>query len=102
MPVYSRVAFWCVVGVATTGVLDAVLKLDSLGAAIETGYGRIVLAKVLATVILVALAHRIRGTWLPTVAAHRSTVEHSVGRAAAHVCLLAVAFGLAAALATTA
>jgi putative copper resistance protein D len=102
LPVYSRVAFWCVVGVATTGVLDAVLKLDSLAAVVETGYGRIVLAKLLVTVILIASAHRIRGTWLPTVAAHRSTVEHSVGRAAAHVCLLAVAFGLAAALATTA
>lgn len=102
LPVYSRVAFWCVVGVATTGVLDAVLKLDSLTALVETGYGRIVLAKVLITVALLAFARRIRGTWLPTVAAHRSTVEHSVGRAAAHVCLLAVAFGLAAALATTA
>ncbi|MEK8069385.1 copper resistance D family protein [Rhodococcoides navarretei] len=102
LPVYSRVAFWCVVGVATTGVLDAVLKLDSLTALVETGYGRIVLAKVLITVALIAFARRIRGTWLPTVSAHRSTVEHSVGRAAAHVCLLTVAFGLAAALATTA
>ncbi|WP_415972014.1 copper resistance D family protein [Rhodococcus sp. 077-4] len=102
LPVYSRVAFWCVVGVASTGVLDAVLKLDSPGAVIETGYGRIVLAKILVTVVLMGLAHRIRRTWLPSVAAHRSTVEHSVGRAAGHLCLLAVAFGLAAALATTA
>ncbi|WP_081605906.1 copper resistance D family protein [Rhodococcus sp. AW25M09] len=102
LPIYSRVAFWCVVGVAVTGVLDAVLKLESVGATVETGYGRIVLAKLVVTVLLIAVAHRIRGTWLPTVSAHRSTVEHSVGRAAAHICLLAVAFGLAAALATTA
>ena len=102
LPIYSRVAFWCVVGVATTGVLDAVLKLDRVTAVVETGYGRIVLAKVVVTVILIAVAHRIRRTWLPTAAAHRSAVEHTVGRAAAHVCLLAVAFGLAAALATTA
>lgn len=102
LPIYSTVAFWCVVGVAVTGVLDAILKLGSVGAIVETGYGRIILAKLSITVLLVALAHRIRGTWLPTVAAHRSTVEYSLGRAAAHVCLLAVAFGLAAALATTA
>ncbi|OZD07322.1 hypothetical protein CH275_06945 [Rhodococcus sp. 06-235-1A] len=102
LPVYSRIAFWCVVGVAGTGVLDAVLKLDSVAATVETGYGRIVLAKIVITVILVVVAHRIRGTWLPTVSGHRSTVEQSVGRAAAHVCLLAVAFGSAAALATTA
>ncbi len=102
LPVYSRIAFWCVLAVAGTGVLDAVLKLDNIAAAVETGYGRIVLAKVLITVILVAVAHRIRRTWLPSAAAHRSTVEYSLGRAASHVCLLAVAFGLAAALATTA
>ncbi|MFI8569105.1 CopD family protein [Rhodococcus sp. NPDC078407] len=102
LPMYSTVAFWCVLGVAATGVLDAVLKLDGIGAAVETGYGRVVLAKVVVTVILVAVAHRFRRTWLPSVAGHRSTVEYSVGRAAAHICVLAVAFGLAAALATTA
>lgn len=102
LPVYSTVAFWCVIGVAGTGVLDAVLKLDSISAAVETGYGRIVLAKVLITMVLVAAAHRIRRTWLPSVVGHRSTAEYSLGRAASHVCLLAVAFGLAAALATTA
>ncbi|MGV8872528.1 MAG: copper resistance D family protein [Rhodococcus sp. (in: high G+C Gram-positive bacteria)] len=102
LPVYSGIAFWCVVGVAATGVLDAALKLESVAATVETGYGRIVLAKLVITVVLIAVAHRIRRTWLPTVAAHRSTVEYSVGRAAAHVCVLAVAFGLAAGLATTA
>ncbi|MFI7167756.1 copper resistance D family protein [Rhodococcoides fascians] len=102
LPAYSRIALWCVVGVAVTGVFDAVLKLESPAAAIETGYGRIVLAKVVMTVILVAVASRIRRTWLPTATAHRSTADYSVGRAAAHVCLLTVAFGLAAALATTA
>lgn len=102
LPIYSRMAFWCVVGVASTGVIDAVLKLQTPSASIETGYGRIVLAKIVVTAVLLAAAQRIRRSWLPAAVAHRSTAEYSQSRAVAHICLLTAAFGLAAALATTA
>lgn len=102
LPVYSRIAWWCVVVLTVSGVVNAAVKLGSLDALFDTGYGRVVVAKTVALVILVFLARRIRAGWLVSVAAHRTRADESTIRAATHVCVLTVAFGLAAALATTA
>lgn len=102
LPVYSRLAWWSVWILAVTGAVNAAVKLGGLGALVDTGYGRIVLAKTVLLVILVLLARRLRATWLVSVAAHRTKADESTVRAAVHVCILTLAFGLAAALATTA
>ncbi|WP_245819771.1 CopD family protein [Rhodococcoides yunnanense] len=102
LPVYSRLAWWSVWILAVSGTIDAAVKVGGLGGLVDTGYGRIVLAKTLLLVILVLLARKLRSDWLVAVAAHRAKVDESVVRAAAHICVLTSAFGLAAALATTA
>lgn len=102
LPVYSRLAWWSVWILAVSGTVNAAVKVGGLGGLIDTGYGRIVLAKTVLLVILVLLARELRATWLVSVAAHRTKLDESTVRAAVHVCILTVAFGLAAALATTA
>ncbi|OZC75522.1 hypothetical protein CH282_26540 [Rhodococcus sp. 06-418-1B] len=102
LPVYSRLAWWSVWTLAVSGTVNAAVKLGGLPALFDTGYGRIVLGKTVLLVVLVVLARRLRATWLVSVAAHRTKADESTVRAALHVCVLAVAFGSAAALATTA
>lgn len=72
--------------------MNAAVKLGGLGALVDTGYGRIVLAKTVLLVILVLLARRLRATWLVSVAAHRTKADESTVRAAVHVCILTLAF----------
>ena len=102
LPVYSRLAWWSVWILAASGTVNAAVDLGGFGALIDTGYGRIVLAKTVALVVLVLLARRLRTGWLVAAAAHRTRADESTVHAAVHVCILALAFGLAAALATTA
>ena len=82
--------------------MNAAVKVGGFGALIDSGYGRIVLAKTVALILLVLLARKLRAGWLVAATAHRTRAEASTVHAALHVCLLAAAFGLAAALATTA
>ncbi|MDJ0394363.1 CopD family protein [Rhodococcus sp. G-MC3] len=102
LPIFSRCAWWSVWILAVSGTVNAAVKIGSVGGLVDTGYGRIVLAKTLLLVVLVLLARRLRATWLVSVAAHRTKADESTVRAAMHVCILTGAFGLAAALATTA
>ncbi|WP_246097760.1 CopD family protein [Rhodococcus spelaei] len=102
LPRYSDLAWRCVAVLAVTGVVDAAVKLGDVGSLVGTGYGRIVLAKVVALVGLGALGWRWRRSWVPAAGAHRVTAEDSLRRAVVDVVAMAVAFGLAAALATTA
>ncbi|WP_243636827.1 CopD family protein [Rhodococcus sp. Eu-32] len=102
LPVYSRLAWWSVWILAASGTVNAAVKLGGLGGLVDTGYGRVVLAKTVVLVVLVLLARRLRATWLVSAAAHRTSQGESVIRAGLHICVLTVAFGLAAALATTA
>lgn len=102
LPVYSRIAWWSVWILAVSGAVNAAVKIGDLAGLIDTGYGRVVLAKTVLLVVLVLIARRLRATWLVSVAAHRTKADESTVRAALHVCILTVAFGLAAALATTA
>ena len=102
LPVYSRLAWWSVWILAVSGTVNAAVKVGGFGALIDSGYGRIVLAKTVALILLVLLARKLRAGWLVAATAHRTRAEASTVHAALHVCLLAAAFGLAAALATTA
>ena len=102
LPRYSRLALWCVVALVVTGVIDAAVRLGSVSALLGTGYGRIVLAKVIVLGALLVLAWNWRRTWLPAAAAHRNQEEESLRNAVLEVCAMSVALGLAAGLATTA
>lgn len=102
LPVYSRLAWWSVWILVVSGTVNAAVKVGGFGALIDSGYGRIVLAKTVALILLVLLARKLRAGWLVAATAHRTRAEASTVHAALHVCLLAAAFGLAAALATTA
>ena len=102
LPRYSTLAVWCVVALVATGVIDAAVRLGSVSALVDTGYGRIVLAKAVLLAGLVGVASWWRRTWVPAAAAHHATAEVSLRNAVLEVCASSVAFGLAAALATTA
>lgn len=101
LPRYSTLAWRCVWVLSVTGVIDAAVKLGSVFAVYETGYGRIVLAKVLVLAALLVLAWWWRRTWVKGAAAHRVGAEASLKRAVVEVVAMGVPFGLAAALATT-
>jgi copper resistance protein D len=83
------------------GVVGAVVTLGSPSALYATGYGRLLSAKVVVTVLLVALAYRNRTMWLPAARSHRATAVVSRSRALFELALMAVALTLAAALAVT-
>ena len=58
---FSRVAFWCVVVVGATGVLNALTRVP-VGDLLDTTYGRLILGKIAAFVVLAGLGawHRCR------------------------------------------
>ncbi|HET8993053.1 MAG TPA: CopD family protein [Rhodococcus sp. (in: high G+C Gram-positive bacteria)] len=102
LPRYSKLATICVVVLGVTGVIDAAVRLESVAALVDTGYGRVLLAKVVVLVALLALAWIWRRTWVPAAEVHRAAADTSLRNAVIEVCAMSVAFGLAAALATTA
>jgi copper transport protein len=61
----SRVALWCVVVVAVSGVVQAYLETSSWAALVETTYGRLVIVKSALFLVLVALGALARW-WLRT------------------------------------
>ncbi|MCQ4121650.1 CopD family protein [Rhodococcus tibetensis] len=102
LPRYSNVAVWCVCLLTVTGVVDAAVRLGGPDALLDTGYGRVVIAKAVVLAALLALGWWWRRTWVSRAAAHRMSADDSLQRAALEVVAMAIAFGLAAALATTA
>ncbi len=101
LPRFSQLSLGCVAALLEGGVLGAVMTLDSPGQLYATGYGRLLCAKVLVTVVLVLLAYRNRTMWLPAARMHRATAVVSRSRALVELALMAVALTLAAALAVT-
>jgi putative copper resistance protein D len=81
--------------------LAAAVTVGSPMQLVATGYGRLLSAKVVATVALVALAYRNRTMWLPAARTHRATAVVSQSRALVELAVMAVALTLAAALAVT-
>ncbi|MFD4294683.1 CopD family protein [Rhodococcus sp. NPDC058532] len=101
LPRYSTLAWKCVAVLAVTGIVDGAVALGGPGALVDTGYGRILLAKAVALAGLAALGWWWRRTWVPAAATHRATERESLRRSTIEVVALAVVFGLAAGLATT-
>ncbi|MDI9917201.1 CopD family protein [Rhodococcus sp. IEGM 1379] len=102
LPKYSELAWRCVLALVITGTINAAVRLGSVTALYDTAYGRVVLAKIIAIALLVALGWWWRRTWVVASAAHRVSADGSLRRAIGEVAFMAIAFGLAAALATTA
>ena len=92
---FSRLAGFCVVTVAVTGVLAAQVRMPGWGALFTTGYGLLVVAKAVALVALAGLGALARRR----LAAGRAPVLRWAG---VEVALMAVTLGLAAALTQTA
>ncbi|WP_330150194.1 CopD family protein [Rhodococcus chondri] len=102
LPRYSTLALQCVSALAATGLINAAVRVGSVTALLDSGYGRLVLAKAAALAALLILAWVWRRSWVPAAAAHRTTADISLRNSVLEVCAMAVVFGLAAALATTA
>ncbi|WP_433527701.1 copper resistance D family protein [Nocardia pseudovaccinii] len=102
LPRYSAVALPLVGIVTVTGLVNGLVRVGGIAPFVTTGYGRILLAKTLVLVALLALGWWWRRTWVPQATGHRMPAESSLRRAIIEVAVMAVAFGLAATLAVTA
>jgi putative copper resistance protein D len=94
-------SLWCVVALTVGGIVAAMEALASPADLLQTGYGRILAAKVLVMAGLVILAWRNRTWWLPSAKAHRVTARVSLLRSRIELAGMAVALTLAAGLAVT-
>lgn len=103
LPRFSTLSLWCVVVLLAGGIASAAvaIPLDSPSALVTTGYGRLLLAKVAVTAVLMVLAWRNRSSWVPSARGHRVSAEVSGRRSGLELTLMAVALTLAAALAVT-
>ena len=95
LPRFSTLATFCIAGVAVTGVLNAVLRLPSLPALWTTGYGWLIITKIVLLAGIAVLGNAARRR----LATNRWPV---LRWAALEVTLMAVAIGVAAALTQTA
>ncbi|BDT93248.1 copper resistance protein D [Nocardia sputorum] len=102
LPRYSAVALPLVAIVAVTGLLNGLIRVGGVAPFVGTGYGRILLAKTVVLLGLLALGWWWRRSWVPKAADHRMDADDSLRRAIAEVIVMALAFGLAATLAVTA
>lgn len=102
LPRYSAVALPLVAVVAVTGLLNGLIRVGGFAPFVSTGYGRILLAKTVVLLGLLALGWWWRRSWVPKAADHRMDAKDSLRRAVAEVVVMALAFGLAAVLAVTA
>jgi copper resistance protein D len=101
LPRFSQLSLLCVVALLVGGVVGAAVTIGSPSQLYVTGYGRLLSAKVVVTVVLVVLAYRNRTVWLPAARSHRATAVVSRSRALFELAIMAVALTLAAALAVT-
>ncbi|ASR01934.1 copper resistance D family protein [Gordonia rubripertincta] len=102
LPVFSQRAPWAVGVIAVTGVVAGLTEIDGLSPLITSGYGRILLAKVVMLAALVGVAAWHRRRWVPAVERHRQTEAASIRNAAVELALMAAVLGLAAGLSATA
>ncbi|AVH21434.1 copper resistance D family protein [Nocardia cyriacigeorgica] len=102
LPRYSAVALPLVAVVAVTGLVNGLVRIGGITPLVQTGYGRVLLAKTLILAVLLALGWWWRRDWVGRAADHRMPAEASLRRATIEVVVMAAAFGLAATLAVTA
>jgi putative copper resistance protein D len=101
LPRFSQMSVFCVAALLVGGVLGAAVTIGAPSQLYATAYGRLLSAKVMVTVVLVALAYRNRTMWLPAARSHRATAVVSRSRALFELAIMAIALALAAALAVT-
>lgn len=101
LPRFSALSLWAVVVLLVGGVMSAAVVIGSPTDLIGTGYGRMLLAKVVLTAGLLALAWHNRSQWLPSARGHRVSAQVSTRRSHTELALMAVALTLAAALAVS-
>lgn len=101
LPRFSALSLWSVLVLLAGGLLSAAAVIGSPTALVATGYGRLLLAKIVVTAGLLALAWHNRSRWLPSARGHRASAEVSNRRSDIELALMAVALTLAAALAVT-
>jgi putative copper resistance protein D len=98
LPRFSAVSLVCVAALLISGCVGALLVIDSLADIFVTGYGRILLAKIVSALALVALGWRNRTVWLPAARSHRVTAEVSRRRSVSELAIMFAALTFAAAL----
>jgi putative copper resistance protein D len=98
LPRFSTIAASAAAVLAVSGVLTAAVRLGSIAQLTGTGYGRVVLVKASALVVLGLLGWRLRRRVLPAIVDHRAAPL--VLLAGIELVVMAVALGLAAALTT--
>jgi copper resistance protein D len=101
LPRFSELSLFCVIALLAGGVAGALIAVDSSRELFATGYGRVLLIKILLTVVLMTLAWRNRARWLPAAKSHRATAYVSRSRSLFELAIMAVALTMAAALAVT-
>ncbi len=101
LPRFSRLSLVCVAALLAGGVAAGATVLHSPGDLVLTGYGRLLSAKILLTLLLIVLAWRNRELWLPAARAHRSTAAVSRTRAYTELAVMAVTVAAAATLSVT-
>lgn len=102
LPRYSEWALPAVLAVTVTGIVNGLVRMHGLTPLVDTGYGRILLAKTVLLAGLLALGWWWRRSWVPAAAEHRMPADASLRRAIVEVVAMALVFGLAAALSVTA
>lgn len=101
LPRFSQLSLWSVLVLWVGGVLSAAVVLGSPADLVDTGHGRLLLAKIVVTTVLMVLAWHNRSQWLPSARGHRVSAEVSTRRSGTELALMALALTLAAALAVT-
>jgi putative copper resistance protein D len=101
LPRFSRFSLWCVAALLAAGVFSAVVILDSPADLYATGYGRVLLAKMVLMLALIVVAWRNRSAWLPAARSHQISARASQARSLTELGIMAVALAMAAALAVT-
>ncbi|MCF8609693.1 CopD family protein [Gordonia sp. HY285] len=101
LPAFSERAFGVVAVLTGTGIIAAVARIGVGTHWWDTGYGRILVAKLILLIAAAALARWHRTTWLAKARRHGVDEATSIRNAGIEVVLLTVVLGLAAGLATT-
>lgn len=96
LPRFSGIAATALVTVAVSGVFLAVVRLGSASGLVTTGYGRAVLVKSAALLLLVVLGAQVRRRVVPAVREHRRAPL--VALAGTELAVMVITLGLAAAL----
>jgi cytochrome c oxidase assembly factor CtaG/putative copper export protein len=96
---YSRAALWCLVAVGLSGVANSLVRLPSAADLTGTPYGRLILVKIAALVVLGGLGWAHRGRTLPALSAGRRGAF--VRLAAVEVLVMASTVGVAVGLSRT-